>query len=329
MGAVAQAIQDGEVPHALALMMGTAKPGSKSQGTLPHVWLGERGFERDGDKVDDLHELLEHPPAIAIHGRVYWRPNRIEAAVKPLYACDKDVTAIRAAFLDWDEFPLSHQWDLIQSMPLLPSAVVWTGNKSLHAYWLLDSPILATDDVVKVWKNIQRGFIQTWGGDHTIINPSRIMAHAGSPHRNGVQPMVWLPEQTPRYGLNDLAVAYGVTESAPKAPPLPKCGPKPRLIGSQSADLAMFSDVIAECLPHGGDGSGTFGDQRALVWSALDWAAEKELPKTLTHPVILDQLYKDRPRDTPRLLEAWELGKHGAGTFVLAGQRAGIIPWSQ
>ena len=34
--------------------------------------------------------------------------------------------------LDWDKLPIKHQWDLIQAMPLPPTAVVWTGNRSLH-----------------------------------------------------------------------------------------------------------------------------------------------------------------------------------------------------
>lgn len=89
----------------------------------------------------------------------------------------------------------------------------------------------------------------------------------------------------------------------------------------------MFTDVIRKCVPHGGDGSGTFGDQRAIVWSALDWAAEKGLPTAATHAVILGHLFKDRPRDAQRLLTAWKRGEHKAGTFVKAGQRAGVIPW--
>lgn len=152
------------------------------------------------------------PPAIGLKGRVYWRPNRIKPGIEPLYASDADVIGLSSCFLDWDDFPLEHQWDLIQSMALPPSAIVWTGNKSLHPYWILKNSMPASPDAIATWQRVQRGFIQVWKGDHTIKNPSRMMAFPWRPHKNGVMPMVWLPEQPRRYSLAALDEAYGVAE---------------------------------------------------------------------------------------------------------------------
>ena len=77
--------------------------------------------------------------------------------------------------------------------------------------------------------------------------------------------------------------------------------------------------MVKQCIPTGGQGSGTYDLQRALVWSVLDWAAEQGLPADSTHPVILRHL-SDRTRDAPRLLNGWQRGKRNAGTFVKAGR---------
>lgn len=52
-------------------------------------------------------------------------------------------------------------------------------------------------------------------------------------------------------------------------------------MASQAKALEAFAAIVSH-IPHGSNKSGTFGDQRRLVWSVLEWAAEQQLPKEAT-----------------------------------------------
>ena len=301
----------------------------------PEEYLRERGFVGCAGSEDrKLARMLQMPVVVAGEkikrpGRIYWRVNQLRAGVQGHCATDRDVTHLTACFADWDDIPIPAQWQLIEDMPLPPTAVVWTGNKSLHPYWVLDHAIPLNDASWAVWRSVQEGLIRYWGGDHTIKNPSRMMAYPWRPHSNGRVPLLWLPEEAKRYELADLELAFGLRGQDKKAAEPVACatvGPPPRLCGGQAEALRVFREVMQRGMPTGGDGTGTFGAQRGLVWGGLEWAAEQGLPAKATHPIILGVLAGDRPRDAARLLESWQRGKHKAGVFIMTARRLGLLP---
>ena len=327
MAPALEAVQRGEVPRAMALMMGTATPGSLGGEESIQDWLGQRGFIEPDGGDRRLAELLGRPRVVdGVKGRTFWRPNRILHYVEPRYAEDSDVTHLTACFLDWDDAGLPTQWERVKGLALPPTAIVWTGSKSLHCYWVLLTPALANEANIPVWRAIQRGLIASQHADPAIVNPSRMMAHPYSPHSNGVRPMVHLMPEYRRYTLEELHQAFVVPELDGASEDEQRQKHQPVLLpGGKAAVMQTWAAIVERCLPTGGKGTGTYEAQRAMVWSSLDWAAEQGLPADATHPVILRHL-SDRPRDTPRLLANWQPGKHGAGTFHRAGQAAGLLP---
>jgi hypothetical protein len=88
---------------------------------------------------------------------------------------DVDVQGCPALFVEWDHKPIEWQLTAWQELKLPePSAVVATGGKSLHCYWVMDAP-LEPDQ----WRELQRRLINFAGGDKQCKNPSRVMRLPG------------------------------------------------------------------------------------------------------------------------------------------------------
>lgn len=82
---------------------------------------------------------------------------------------DRLINRINACFCEIDDIPLIEQHDLYDNAPFPPSIRVET-RKSVHAYWLLNEPILANEFVI-----LQKGLIKFFNSDKGICNPARLM----------------------------------------------------------------------------------------------------------------------------------------------------------
>ena len=88
---------------------------------------------------------------------------------------DVDVHGCPALFVEWDHKPIEWQLTAWQELKLPePSAVVATGGKSLHCYWVLEAPMEP-----EAWRVLQRRLIEFAGGDTQCKNPSRVMRLPG------------------------------------------------------------------------------------------------------------------------------------------------------
>ncbi len=89
------------------------------------------------------------------------------------------ITNLTCFFLEIDDVALPSQWELInwfsQITGLVPSAIVFSGGKSLHVYFKISGNF--TD--IERWQRIQRKLILIFKSDYNIQNPNREMRLAG------------------------------------------------------------------------------------------------------------------------------------------------------
>jgi hypothetical protein len=92
---------------------------------------------------------------------------------------DAEVTSGRALFYEHDDLAKELQIGLWQSLGLPePTFQVDTGGKSIHSYWVFDTPCPVAD-----WKALQADLLEFADADRTIKNPSRVMRLAGFKHQ--------------------------------------------------------------------------------------------------------------------------------------------------
>ena len=125
--------------------------------------------------------------------------------VKPGYHTNYDIGAIpddqivaaQYLFLDYDNGTIPEQWDnLMWLREYLPiRLIVFSGNKSLHAYIPLNKNIID----MKYWSKLQEGLNQWLGSDNSIKNPGRLMQSPFEPNpKSDKMPISWI--------FDDLAV---------------------------------------------------------------------------------------------------------------------------
>ena len=88
---------------------------------------------------------------------------------------DKEITSIRAQFVEMDEGTFEEQKKKIQAFPIRPSLVVQT-RKSYHIYWLVKGAEVGR------FREIQQGLVKAFGGDPACVNESRVMRVPGFDH---------------------------------------------------------------------------------------------------------------------------------------------------
>jgi len=113
---------------------------------------------------------------------------------------NKNVTAVRALFVDLDGSPL----EPVQGWGLEPYILVESSPGRYHAYWRHDGSIKLED-----FKRLQLKLAVKFNGDTSVHDLPRVMRLPGSWHRkNGDAPfqtrIVSINESAPAYSLNDL-----------------------------------------------------------------------------------------------------------------------------
>lgn len=79
-----------------------------------------------------------------------------------------DITRTNAVFCEIDDIPIPDQHELFDKH--LPPSIRVETRKSVHAYWLLESPLS-----VPQWERIQHGLIDKFKSDAGIKNENRLM----------------------------------------------------------------------------------------------------------------------------------------------------------
>jgi hypothetical protein len=88
---------------------------------------------------------------------------------------NRDITACRMVFAEWDNRPIEWQLQAWQEQGLPePTVMVLTGGKSVHCYWLLTEALPPAQ-----WQALQIRLIQHCGSDPACKNPARLMRLPG------------------------------------------------------------------------------------------------------------------------------------------------------
>jgi len=91
------------------------------------------------------------------------------------------VAQLPVAFAEMDSGSLDEQWRRVGRLRELtglePSAVLWSGGKSLHAYFALQAPLQSFER----WRRLQRMLAVLLDGDPALTNPNREMRLPGVP----------------------------------------------------------------------------------------------------------------------------------------------------
>jgi tetratricopeptide (TPR) repeat protein len=91
---------------------------------------------------------------------------------------DSEITRCRAVFCEWDDRPKEWQIDAWKNLQLPePTLQVDTGGKSIHNYWVFDTPIQVDE-----WKSLQTRLLDHADADRSLKNPSRVMRLPGTYH---------------------------------------------------------------------------------------------------------------------------------------------------
>ena len=94
---------------------------------------------------------------------------------------DSDITQCRAIFCEWDNRPVQWQVTAWKELDLPePSLQVATGGKSIHNYWLFDTP-LSPDQ----WLPLQARLLEYTQADQTTRNLSRVLRLPGTYYADG------------------------------------------------------------------------------------------------------------------------------------------------
>ena len=126
---------------------------------------------------------------------------------------DGAVTECRAIFYEHDNLDKSIQLTLWQTLGLPePTIQIDTGGKSIHSYWVLDSPIAPQQ-----WRELQADSLEFSDGDRALKNPSRILRLAGSSYMKGDKPgttlAVIVSNSDKRYSYEQLRAAIPMQQT--------------------------------------------------------------------------------------------------------------------
>jgi hypothetical protein len=135
---------------------------------------------------------------------------------------DREITACRALFCEWDDRPIEWQVGAWRELGLPePSFMVATGGKSVHCYWVLAEPIEPA-----AWKPLQQRLLEHADADRSIHNPARVMRLPGCwymhPGNQAGELAQIIHESGKRYAPQQIAACLPEPEPAPApAPPAP------------------------------------------------------------------------------------------------------------
>ena len=124
------------------------------------VWTPSKGF------IDTLHTLNELGKAGA---SIFFYPNKPQGGI-----CNKHIDTCDLIFYEADNATIEDQWENLErfmaSTGLVPCLVAYSGGKSLHVYFKLDSPLAGSD-----FQRLQRKLCILQNSDPLVTNLCRAM----------------------------------------------------------------------------------------------------------------------------------------------------------
>lgn len=139
----------------------------------------------------------------------------IYIVVNPGGQTDKDITAGVAIFYEHDDLDKELQINLWRSLDLpAPTFQVDTGGKSIHSYWVFDTPISVAD-----WRNLQTDLLNYADADRSIKNESRVMRLAGYYHQKTGKIATICSESGIKYSYEELRKIIPSKANIPNAIP--------------------------------------------------------------------------------------------------------------
>jgi len=186
--------------------------------------------------------------------------------------CDADITDIPALFVEWDDAPIDWQISAWQEFGLPePSIQVHTGGKSIHCYWVLDTPMAPAE-----WRVLIKRLIIHTGADRRNKNPSRLMRLPGSIYINkqgeqtGVSEIIHSSDR--RYCVSEIEACLLPPEPIKPVTAAPNGRWEPRSIDEIKAAAAYIPDRIG--------GEGTYDLDRNALCGCAAALAEAGYPES-------------------------------------------------
>lgn len=196
-----------------------------------------------------------------------------------------DVTRCRSVFVEWDERPIAWQLQAWKELNLPePTAMVHTGGKSIHCYWLLTEP-MAPDQ----WEPLQKRLIAYAGGDTACSDPCRPMRLPGFRYVDKETGEVTdkvaqlIHQSTACYSAAEIEACL----PAPTSPPAPRLQPLATELPPRSeADLLKALEQVPEFFHDQGRRDELLGLAMRLT---VEWGAEEAHTWLAQHsPTITD-----------------------------------------
>ncbi len=123
---------------------------------------------------------------------------------------DEDITHCRAIFCEFDDRPIEDQINFWRDLGLPEPSLQIATRKSVHTYWVFDSPIPVED-----WRQLQTALLTYTDSDKSLKNPSRVMRLAGAYHiKPGSDPIQCqiIHQSSNRYSYEELRSALPVVQ---------------------------------------------------------------------------------------------------------------------
>lgn len=238
------------------------------------------------------------------------------------------ISACRAFWLEWDDRPVAWQLTAWQSLGLPePTFIVATGGRSLHLYWVLETPIDSDQ-----WEPIQAALLHHAQADPNVKDCSRVLRLAGSAYidaQGRPQDRVTIVRAAgARYTVDTIAAALAAASASAEPEPAPAAPQRPR-IALDDARPAGFTphslDEIRQALGHiPPRTSGSYEFHRNVLWGLI--AAVQDVGGTIEQAIGLMEAH------SPSATNGWDVeqvarsgnGSVTAGTFWHHARAAGF-----
>jgi hypothetical protein len=124
----------------------------------------------DNSKIFAKNQLTMTYPLKSVP--IHKEPFRIFYIVNGQGFLGSDIKKCYAIFCEYDNLPLSEQREFWKKYDLpKPSIQVFTGGKSIHHYWVFDTPV--TD--ITAWNDLMNDLIILCGSDKSVKNANRLL----------------------------------------------------------------------------------------------------------------------------------------------------------
>jgi predicted P-loop ATPase len=133
-----------------------------------------REFPPYGSKANPIKFSLKYPPNILEDRN---QTQGLYFVVNGYGQTDNKITHCKAFFCEWDDRPLPEQEIFWKRKGFLEPTFQVKTRKSIHCYWVLETPIPVQD-----WKVLQTCLLNELDADRTLKNPSRVLRVAGAWH---------------------------------------------------------------------------------------------------------------------------------------------------